>query len=216
MNEPISDAPIAKSLSNQRLETLVDGVFAIVLTLLVLDIKAPDVASDAELFHSLLTLGSKLFSYLFSFLVLGIFWFGHQMESHYIHRSDRVHLWLNLLFLLGIAFLPFSASILGAHPFSRIAVIIYSSNLCAVGLVRYVHWQYVVQHRLISAVDPQLVRALSRAFLGTPIFCCFAIGLSFLNVTLSLVLLTLLMPLNVAFRISHLFHKHIPTEPPAS
>ena len=102
-------------LSSVRIMTLADGVFAIVLTLLVLDIKAPKAISEAELISKLLALWPKLFSYIISFVILGILWFGHHMEFHYIRRSDRIHIWLNLLFLMCIAFIPFSAALLGSN-----------------------------------------------------------------------------------------------------
>lgn len=205
---PHSAAGLNRPLSNQRIETLVDGVFAIVLTLLVLDIKAPNSGSEVELFHQLLKLGPQLFSYIFSFIVLSIFWFGHQMESHYIHHSDRIHLWLNLLFLMCIAFLPFSASVLGAHWLNQVAIITYCLNLFAAGSVRYIHWQYAaLNHRLIRAdLSETIIRSTRTAFLWTPILCLITIAVSFLSVKLSLIGLTF-MPINFALRISHIFHR---------
>jgi uncharacterized membrane protein len=102
-------------VSNRRIETLVDGVFAIVLTLLIFDIKAPQAASDAELNAQLLALGPKLFAYVLSFVILALFWFGHQLVSRHIRCSDHIHIWLNLLYILCIAFIPFSAALLGVN-----------------------------------------------------------------------------------------------------
>lgn len=181
-------------LSSMRIMTLADGVFAIVLTLLVLDIKAPQASSEAELISQLLVLWPKLFSYIISFAILGIFWFGHHMEFHYIRRSDRIHIWLNLLFLVCIAFIPFSAALLGANLQNRVAIAVYGFNLIAAGLVRYIHWRYITQgHRLVDAhMDIRIIRKVQRIFLIVPFVYLVAICLSFVSVPLSLVLYTLI------------------------
>ncbi len=181
-------------LSSERIMTLADGVFAIVLTLLVLDIKAPEALSEAELFSKLLALWPKLFSYIISFAILGIFWFGHHMEFHYIRRSDRIHIWLNLLFLMCIAFIPFSAALLGGNLQYRMAIAVYGFNLIAAGLVRYVHWRYITQgHRLVDVdMDRQIIRKVERVFLVVPFIYLIAICLSFVSIPITLVLYALI------------------------
>lgn len=181
-------------LSSVRIMTLADGVFAIVLTLLVLDIKAPEALSEAELISKLLALWPKLFSYIISFVILGIFWFGHHMEFHYIRRSDRIHIWLNLLFLMCIAFIPFSASLLGSNLENRVAIALYGFNLIAAGLVRYFHWRYITHgYRLVDIdMDRQIIRKVERIFLIVPFTYLFAICLSFVSIPVSLVLYALI------------------------
>lgn len=181
-------------LSSMRLATLADGVFAIVLTLLVLDIKAPEALSEAELISKLLALWPKLFSYIISFVILGIFWFGHHMEFHYIRRSDRIHIWLNLLFLVCIAFIPFSAALLGANLHNRVAIAVYGFNLIAAGLVRYVHWRYITQgHRLVDVqMETGIIRKVERIFLIVPFVYLFAICLSLVSVPVTLILYALI------------------------
>lgn len=181
-------------LSSMRIMTLADGVFAIVLTLLVLDIKAPEAVSEAELISKLLALWPKLFSYIISFAILGIFWFGHHMEFHYIRRSDRIHIWLNLLFLVCIAFIPFSAALLGGNLDNRIAIAIYGANLSAAGLVRYFHWRYITHgHRLVDVdMDVRIIRKVQRIFLIVPFAYLFATCISFINIPASLVLYALI------------------------
>ena len=71
----------ANAADNERLNTLVDGIFAIVLTLLVLDIKVPEITSDTELIGQLVDLWPQFFSFGLSFVILGLFWLGHQLES---------------------------------------------------------------------------------------------------------------------------------------
>ncbi len=181
-------------LSSVRIMTLADGVFAIVLTLLVLDIKAPEALSEAELVSKLLALWPKLFSYIISFVILGILWFGHHMEFHYIRRSDRIHIWLNLLFLMCIAFIPFSAALLGSNLQNRVAIAIYGINLIAAGLVRYFHWRYITYgHRLVDVdMDVRIIGKVQRIFLIVPFTYLFAICLSFVSIPVSLVLYALI------------------------
>lgn len=190
---PNNDADIQTTsygLSSMRIMTLADGVFAIVLTLLVLDIKAPQASSEVALISQLLALWPKLFSYIISFIILGIFWFGHHMEFHYIRRSDRIHIWLNLLFLVCIAFIPFSAALLGGNLQYRTAIAIYGLNLIAAGLVRYIHWRYITYgHRLVDVdMDIWIIRKVERVFLIVPFVYLFAICLSFINIPASLIL----------------------------
>ena len=73
-----------------------------------IDIKTFHVESDVELTQELIALIPKFFTYFLSFMILGLLWFEHQMVSHYISRSDRAHIWLNLLFLMSISLIPFS------------------------------------------------------------------------------------------------------------
>ncbi|MGB3300407.1 MAG: TMEM175 family protein [Phormidesmis sp.] len=192
--------------SNDRLNTLIDGIFAIVLTLLVLDIKVPELASEAALAEQLVDLWPQFFSYGLSFIILGLFWLGHQLASRCLCASDDIHIWLSLLFMMFIALVPFSSSLLGAYNNSRVAVVVYSSNIFAASLLRYVHWRYVSSHnRLIDKrLSAGLVAAVSRAFLSTPLLCLVAIALSLVSTKLSLILLTIALT-NILLRIGRLF-----------
>lgn len=196
-----------EAVSTARLNTLVDGIFAIVLTLLVLDIRVPEATSNSELVSALVDLWPQLFSYALSFIIIGLFWLGHQLESRYIHSSDHLRTWLTLVFVMFVALLPFSSSLLGSHPFSLAAVIVYSSNVCAASLLRYLHWRYVSNHhRLVSRdLDQRLIASVSRAFLSTPLLCLLVIALSLISVKASLVLLIISVT-NILFRISHISH----------
>lgn len=87
-----------------------DAIFAIVMTLLILDIPVPEIApglAQAELPSRVLELWPKFFSYVLSFLVIGTYWLAHHGTYRYIESYDRGLMWLNLLFLLSISFVPF-------------------------------------------------------------------------------------------------------------
>src|ERR1700737_1299223 len=105
-------------LSRNRIEALTDGVFAVAMTLLVLDIKVPELpqpmATD-ELLRQLLALWPKFLSYVISFVILGVYWVGHHVQLSFIRRADRPLLWINILFLLWVALVPFSTALLGEY-----------------------------------------------------------------------------------------------------
>jgi uncharacterized membrane protein len=104
-------------LNTRRIEAFSDGVLSIVITLLVLQLSLPVLsasATDAELTRHLVEMIPKLFAYVISFAVVGIFWVGHHGVFHFVVHADRTLLWLNNLFLLSVGFIPFPAALLGA------------------------------------------------------------------------------------------------------
>jgi uncharacterized membrane protein len=125
-----------------------------------------------------------------------VYWIGHHNQFHYIKQSDRVFLWINILFLLTIGFVPFSTSLLGLYPFSPTAVQVYGANLTATGLALYAVWWYATsQHRLVEKdLDPHIVRLAKRRIIVGPVVSLLGIGFSFLDTRISLVLYLLLIP----------------------
>jgi uncharacterized membrane protein len=178
-----------QSLSSDRVATLADGVFAIVLTLLVIELKAPEGASSQQLLHALAELGPKFFSFALTFGIVSIFWFGHHMEFHYIRRSDRTHLWINLLFMMAISFLPFSASLLGNNLLQPLASAFYGVHLAILGFIRYWHWRYATDsHRLVDeSMSEDLIQEVNGTFLWVPCGYLIAAAVSFVNVYASLI-----------------------------
>lgn len=209
-NSPTTSEDTDRNISNERLNTLIDGIFAIVLTLLVLDLQVPETAPDSAIAQQLLSLWPNFFSYVFSFIILSLFWLGHQIESRYIRATDHLHLWLSLIFMLFIALLPFSASLLGTHPASQAAIIFYSCNIFIASLLRYIHWRYITHHhRLVDRhLSHRLISSISKAFLSSSLICLGAIALSFISTNLSLLLLIVSLA-NALFRIGRIFHHHI-------
>src|SRR5438309_6686659 len=100
-----------------RLLTLADGIFAIAMTLLVLDLRLPDMTSTGavDLLSRLATLTSRFGTFVISFIVLGVFWFAHHQTFHFVVRVNRTLVWLSVLFFMGVALIPFVASVLGAN-----------------------------------------------------------------------------------------------------
>src|SRR5689334_2308606 len=95
--------------SVERLAALSDGIFAVAMTILVLDLHIPEAAkilSVHDLWVDLKTLTPRLLTYLMSFLTLGIFWVGQQVQLHHVVRSNRHYTWLNLGFLALVTLIP--------------------------------------------------------------------------------------------------------------
>lgn len=190
-------------LSTTRIEAFSDGVFAIVITLLILDIRLPNLSEAtvaSELPRRLLALWPKVIAYAISFIIVGIYWVTHHNMFHYIRRSDRVLLWLNVLFLMCVAFIPFPASLLGQYGGQQVAVIIYGVCLILTGVALAALWWYATHRRRLvdDDIDPELVRLASRRILRAPVVYLISILLSFVSVNLSLVLY-LLVPLLYIF-----------------
>jgi uncharacterized membrane protein len=174
-------------LSKSRLEALCDAIFAIVMTLLVLEIAIPahgEIRGEAQLAQRLLDMWPKLLSYAVSFALLASFWFAHHFEFSFFAGTDRRHIWINVLFMLAISFVPVSTALLGEFHEYRTGVIVYAANMTAAGLLLLWNWRYATSaDRLTVAGFPDRVRrAINLRLLIYPTSFLLAIGLSFLSV----------------------------------
>ncbi len=132
-------------MEKSRLEAFSDGVFAIVITLLILDIRFPDVAYSqfGTTMHSLLP---RILAYVMSFIIIGVYWVTHHASMHAMRKTDRNFLWLNILLLLCVSFIPFPTSLLGRFPFQAGPIIFYGLTLIACNAVGYLMLVYVWFH----------------------------------------------------------------------
>jgi uncharacterized membrane protein len=142
--------------SVERLAALSDGIFGVAMTLLLLELHVPareSVHSDRELWQALAALGPQLVVYLMSFLTLGIFWVGQQVQLSHLARSDRHLTWIHLVFLFAITLMPFSTRLLAEFLTLRTALLAYWTNIALLGLLLYVSWRRAGRAAL---VDPEL------------------------------------------------------------
>ena len=157
--------PVPEGFGKNRIEALADGIFSVAMTLLVLEIKLPaaeSLPSHADLLHRLLSLESSLTIYVISFLLLGMFWVSHHYQFHFVQRTDRAMLWLNLLLLLCTTTIPFSTALLGQHADLWLPFLIYSVNLLLILLFLHLHIDYLATHPELAS--PSLTPAVVRAF----------------------------------------------------
>ncbi|HYV33890.1 MAG TPA: TMEM175 family protein [Candidatus Limnocylindria bacterium] len=180
-------------VSTARLETLVDGVFAIAMTILVLDIHVPDLLAGAtsnDLFTQLVAIWPRILSFILTFIILGMFWAGHHTEFRYIKKLDNKLIWLNIFYLMFVSFLPFTAALLGRYPLNQAAVIIYGIHLMIMVLVHYIMWQHASKHRnlVVENLDPRINKIADRLiYFSVPLYG-IAILLSFWRIEASLII----------------------------
>jgi len=132
-------------LNKQRLEAFSDGVFAIVITLLILDIRIPNVPPTA-LPAALVSILPQVLTYIMSFFVVGLYWHLHHQVAAQIKLIDEAFIWLNLIWLLFVSMLPFPTALLGRYPLQPIPLTIYGINLILVNVTGFVILVYFKNH----------------------------------------------------------------------
>jgi len=146
---------LERSRDPGRVLTLTDGVFAIIMTLLVLDIHVPQLAAGENLASGLLTVWPNLLVFVISFVLTGMYWVAHRDMFTLVRSVDRGLVWLNILFMLPVALVPFAASLLGEYSHDTLAIRIYGLLLVLISLMRLLLWYYIGTRRqlLIEHVD---------------------------------------------------------------
>jgi uncharacterized membrane protein len=172
--------------SGRELDRIVffsDAVFAIAITILVLDIRVPDGLSPTDLSDEVLGLWPKYLSYAISFLVLAIYWQAHHRVFKPIRGYDGTLVWLNFLFLMVVAFLPFPTALLGEYGEEQISVVIYASNAALASLLLVaISWHATSTQRLVPAgLDYEEQRLRRAESLVVPVVFLLSIGVSFLS-----------------------------------
>jgi uncharacterized membrane protein len=200
--------------SLERLSAISDGIFAVTLTLLVLDLHVPvseEVrrqrplwaagALDAEsaLWEALRHVGPNALAFALSFLTLAMFWVGQQTQLNHCVRGDRHLTWLHLAFLLGVSFMPFSTALLSEYMTVRLALVVYWLNLLLLGLLLLAALRYAGRNGLLRAdLEAGFVRALRRRIVVAQVLYAGAVLLSVVNTYVSVGAIVLLQ-LNSAF-----------------
>jgi len=197
------------SLRTSRIEALSDGIFAIAMTLLILQIEVPDLhGSQGEELRLLLKLWPKFLSYGVGFTVLGVYWMGQHIQFHLIRKADQPLLWLTMFFLMLIAAIPFSAKLIGGYVHFQPIVVFYGCHLIAIGLVHCAIWRYASTNRRLVEVhlSPEIIRLQTLLAIIPPGIYLAAIALSFLS-TLASVIIYAIVPA-VYIVVPHFFFRH--------
>src|SRR3954466_4452642 len=164
-------------MTTSRIEAFSDGVFAIAITLLVLEIHVPEDPENG-LGRALLDQWPAYASYIVSFFVIGIIWVNHHAVFDHLQRADRPLLFLNLLLLLFVAVLPFPTNLLATYmqeggADERVAAVVYSGTMTLMGVAFGALWLYASTHRRLlgDTLTPEQVRTLTRRFvIGSPVY----------------------------------------------
>jgi len=179
-------------LGKERLEALTDGIFATVMTVLVLSLSVPVItngATNAQVASDLETLGPNILAYVLGFLLLAVLWISHHNIFHYMTRVDRPLLWLNTLFLLSIGFLPFSTALLGKYHDLQIPVVIFGANIIAISICMLGILSYSSRAGLLVVPqrDARVMERIRSRWRTGPVFYLTAIILSFISPLISFI-----------------------------
>jgi uncharacterized membrane protein len=171
---------VAGNLEYDRVLFFSDAVFAIAITLLVVDLRVPDVVANAA--EEIANSKDKILSFTISFLVIGLFWMGHHRLFRYVTALDRRLIFLNLLFLGTIAFLPYPTALLFAgNTHEPAAPVFYASCVAGAGLLELAVWLYATRKGLVPASVPLTVRRYELAqLLPTPVVFLLSIPVAFI------------------------------------
>ncbi len=188
--------------SIERVAALSDGVFAVAITLLVLDLHAPAlqlVHSEADLWHGLVALAPRLLVYVMSFMTLGIFWVGQQTQHNHIAQSDRNLTWLHLAFLFAVTLMPFSTTLMAEFIGFRLAVVVYWLNILLLGVLLLDSWRYARRAGLVSGdADVEIACGIERRVIVAQSLYAFGALLCVFDTYLSLGFIALVQ-LNYVF-----------------
>jgi uncharacterized membrane protein len=181
-----------------RLDAFSDGVFAIVITLLVLEVKVPHLEAgftNAETWAALKAVAPQFISFVFSFFVIAIYWVNHHHYMHMIGKSDWKLLWLNIHFLFWLCVIPFTTAFIGEYPLEPVAVAVYSfaMAMAATGFVMSGHYVFFRCPELMRQDYPRRfkVKEFNRGLTGI-IGYGLATVLAFIYVKAALVMLFIL------------------------
>jgi uncharacterized membrane protein len=144
-----------------RVLALSDGVFAIVITLLVLEIHVPELTGGRSLNEALREIWPSFTAFVISFIVAGMHWVGHRDLFGLIRRTDRGLVWLNIVYMLPLCLLPFGASLLGRYRDEPVALRLYGLVLVSIAVMRVAIWLYATNrpHLLWRPLDQRQRRA---------------------------------------------------------
>lgn len=159
-----------RNASPERLLTFTDGVFAIIITILVLELKVPDLGSGQSLVEALEDIRPTFIAFVISFLLVGMYWTWHRGTFSQVRYIDLNTMWLNLLYLLPVAMIPFAASTLGEHETDPAALHLYGVVLITATLFRVVLDLYLRRHPgLLWQTPSKQARRLATAAAAAPL-----------------------------------------------
>lgn len=183
-------------MNKARLEALSDGVFAIVMTILILNVHIPNVPDGAYsvlgLWNALTGLFPLIMSYMVAFTVLALYWTSHHAFFHFFTKTvDRTLTQLNMLFLMFLVFIPFTSELLGMYQKNIVAVWVFGANILVLGAVAYGMYAYSLASEkveLFPMTHHEKVQTMVRILL-TPAFALIAMIVAFFSIPLAFLFL---------------------------
>lgn len=198
-----------------RLEQLSDGIFAIVMTILVFELRIPELgvgASNMDTWRALVKVAPTFLSYILAFSMLFTYWRAHHFFiSIYAKNVDMALTNINAIFFLFVSLVPFSTSFLGRNSHLEVPIIVFSINVILIGLSLYAMRNYVFRSPHIKNIEvshAEIMRGTIRTFVPV-IFALIAIPLCFYSKELALALLTIAILFNFSHASTRIFSKFI-------
>jgi TMEM175 potassium channel family protein len=204
MSEPTS----GKSQITLDLERLVffsDAVMAIAITLLAIDIRLPEAAHESagNLAPWIAALWPKIIGFLVSFWVIALYWLAHSRCFRYIRGYDRRLVYLNFLFLMFVAFLPFPTSVLFNFSPQTVSVVLYAGTAAGMGLSLFWLWSYAVGHGFVTqTASPEVIRDVRLNLLLSPLVFIVSAVIALFNANLGMYMWFLLIPVYIFRRVT--------------
>lgn len=194
-----------------RISFFTDGVFAIAITLLVIEFKVPVIehATDAALWHSLKEMTWKLLGFVISFCIVGYYWSVHHRIFGYVEKYTSRLLWLNLSFLFSVVLLPFTSGLLGEYASEselHLPYAVYVINICLTAFMNALLWFYLSNHNLDLLTHKISKDRILLGFYFTlvvPVIFLISLGLVFVNPTIGR-LVPLFIPLVLKYGLNGL------------
>jgi uncharacterized membrane protein len=181
--------------SIERLAAISDGIFAVAMTLLVLDLRNPAhelIHSEQDFLHALLALFPQFDTYLMSFLTLTIFWNGQQAQLDLFARTNRHLTWIHMSFLFAVSIMPFSTRLLAEFINYRSALLCYWANVFLLGCVLYWSWKYAARADLVKQGTPaEICKAVLRRIVGAQVLYAIGAALCVFNTYASIAFIVL-------------------------
>ena len=177
-------------MNKNRLENFSDGVFAIAVTLLILNVHIPtsEYKGNHQLNKALINMLPHLLTFAFSFLVIGLFWVSHHRIFSFVRILDSTLLWLNILYLLFIAVIPLAAALLSENPMFPTAILLYTITLLVVALMHFVLLEYILRKKTLKheALTKDIYKSAQQTAIVGPICYIIAAAACFISVYISL------------------------------
>jgi len=172
-------------MTTKRIETLVDGIFAIAMTLLVLNIDLPQITrpvSDPVLLQYLGNLIQQIGIYAFSFILLASFWRAHHKQFFYIKRSDSLTIWLNVVWLMFVALVPFSTNFVSNYGSYIVPMLFFNINMFLIGINFIFNWSYANRKNyFIDEMSSEHYNLVKKINYVLPLTALMAIGITFIS-----------------------------------
>ena len=180
-----------------RVEAFSDGVYAIAITLLILEIKVPHHMPEQQLGDALLALWPSYLAFLTSFFTIGVMWINHHRLFTLIHKCDNGLLIANLLLLLGVTWVPFPTALLAeyiGHPGDRLSAVVYSGSFFVISIFFQILWRYSTRGgRLLGPdYDRAMITSITRQYAFGPVGYLLTVVIGLASATTSLILNMLL------------------------